>query len=62
MRKWNQESKYHWRCQPWSIALCFIDGCSMYVLSKDGEEKATLYTDEFDIAKQKAREIENGKD
>lgn len=63
-RKWivtpcdGNPSRTYWRCAPWSIALCFVDGCSLYVLSKDGDDRATAYKDELEAAMRAAREDE----
>jgi len=57
-RAWKKESKHHWRCAPWTVALCFIDGHSMYVLSKDGEERAVAYCECLEDALKKAKELE----
>lgn len=58
-RSWKKESKYHWRCAPWTIALFFIDGCSMYVLSKDGIPGGIAYKDELADAMAVAKEMES---
>lgn len=57
-RTWKHEGKYHWRCAPWTIGLYFIDGCSLYALSKDGQDKALCYTDELEDCMAAAREME----
>lgn len=58
-RAWKHEGKYHWRCAPWTIGLYFIDGCSLYALSKDGVENALCYKDELEECMRYAREQEN---
>jgi hypothetical protein len=57
-RRWAHESKYHWRCAPWSICLCFVDGCSLYVLSKDGNPEPIAHKDELKDVMQIAKEME----
>ncbi len=57
-RCWKKEGDRHWRCAPWSICLCFVDGCSMYVLSKDGVDQAVSYEDELADAMKTAKQLE----
>jgi len=64
-RGWRKEyaqgnpKDFHYRCAPWTIALCFFDGCSMmYVLTKDGDTKATAYKDELADAMRVAKDAE----
>jgi len=58
MKKWVHESKYHWRCAPWTICLAFVDGCSLYTLSRDGVDEPIAHKDELADVMKIAKEME----
>lgn len=58
MRAWRKDGAYSWRCEPWAIAKVFNDGCTLFVLSKDGESQPIAHFDELADAMAEARRRE----
>ena len=44
---WEQASKYHLTCGPWTISKCFVRGKPVYQLWRQGQFVATGRLDEL---------------
>lgn len=50
-RRWSQEGKYAKRSPPWTVSKNYLDGCSLYVVWKDGVKGHLKVCNDFDEAK-----------
>lgn len=55
--RWVKETEYNIRSGEYSIAKCFVEGCTLYVLYKKKEING--YFECADDARSKAKELEN---
>ena len=53
MRDWKRTTQYDLVCPPCTIALRFVDGCSLFIVSKQGEDIG--FYDELSDAMARAR-------
>lgn len=51
MRKWEKLGTYAIRCAPWQISVAYVDGCSMFVIWKDGIKDPVAYKSDLDEAR-----------
>lgn len=57
-RRWTREGPSHMRCAPWTICSVVVAGGELFVLSRDGEERATARDKDLKALQQMAKDIE----
>lgn len=51
-KEWTRAGPYEMRSGPWTIAREFVDGCSLYLVSKQGTSGCLAAKNDFDEAKE----------